>query len=461
MKQSPLHVWITPLLLIPPLLEAQSSANLRQQVSISDRESPPHIIYIMVDDLGYGDFSCYGQTEYATPHVDDFAKQGMKFNHAYAAAPVCTPTRVAFMTGQYPARNELGLREPLTMSPDDQHLGLKPGLPTVSSLLKAAGYETALFGKWHLGFDKDFFPTRHGFDHFFGIIAGAADYIDHRPVTRYKNFLVKGTLPILYENETPVKRNGYLADLVTDAAIAFIRGEHQRPFFISLQYTSPHWPWQAPGSGPVPDTMDYQASGNKEDFARIMTNLDENIGKLLDAIQAAGLTDNTLVILTSDNGGERYSNMNPFKGYKMQLWEGGIRVPALVRWPGKVKAGSASNQPVITMDWTASILEAAGYKQKNKPDADGISLLNHLIHPGDIKSRTFFWRTSNRVQAEALRQGDWKYLKTNEGEFLFDLKNDPTETRNLAGEHPEKLKELKSEFRKISGTMLPPLVLSN
>lgn len=427
----------------------------------SEEKKPPHIIYIMVDDLGYGDFSCYGQANYRTPHTDAFAAQGLKFNHAYAAAPVCTPTRVAFMTGRYPARNELGLREPLTMSQDDRHMGLNPGIPTVSSLLKTAGYETALFGKWHLGFDKEFFPSKHGFDHFFGIIAGAADYIDHRPVSRYGSKLVKGSLHILYENENPVERKGYFPDLVTHAAIAFIHKKHDRPFFMSLQYTAPHWPWQPPGSQPVPDTIEYAASGNKEVFARMMVNLDENIGRLLDALKAEKLDNSTLVILTSDNGGERFSNMSPYKGYKMQLWEGGIRVPAMVRWPGKIRAGSVSDQPVITMDWTATILDAAGCNEKNGLPWDGISLLSHFADPSQVKDRLFYWRTSNRVQASALRKGNWKYLKTAEGEFLFDLRNDPAETTNAAAQQPAKLAEMKTEFERMNGEMLPPLILKN
>lgn len=425
----------------------------------SQAQSQPNIIYIMVDDLGYGDFSCYGQTDYQTPNIDLFAREGIKFNNAYSAAPICTPTRVAFMTGQYPARNDIGLREPLTMSNDDINIGLSADIPTVALLLKELNYETALFGKWHLGFQKEFFPTRNGFDIFFGIIAGAADYVDHRPINRYGNNLIKGDLHILYENDTPVERSGYLTDLITESAISYINQKHDKPFFISIQYTAPHWPWQIPGSKPVADTLNYFETGSKEDFSLMMMNLDDNFGKLMNALKTANLEQNTLVILTSDNGGDLFSNMKPYKGMKVQLWEGGIRVPALVRWPGIINYESESNQLIITMDWTATILDVANYTRLMELKLDGISLKEHFARPGYTIERTFYWRTSNRVQSHALRKGNWKYLSTRDGEFLFNLVDDPYESINLVNSHTNKVSELKKEYSKIDREMLRPIIL--
>lgn len=413
----------------------------------------------MVDDLGYGDFSCYGQNDYQTPNIDFFAREGIKFNNAYSAAPICTPTRVAFMTGYYPARNEIGLREPLTMSDDDINVGLSSDIPTIALLLKESNYETALFGKWHLGFQERFFPSKNGFDNFFGIIAGAADYVDHRPINRYGNNLVKGNLHILYENDKPVKRNGYLTDLITESAISFIKQEHQKPFFISIQYTAPHWPWQIPGSEPVADTLNYFNTGSKEDFALMMINLDENFGKLMDVLKKLNLEKTTLVILTSDNGGDLFSNMKPYKGMKVQLWEGGIRVPALVRWPGFINFETESNQAIITMDWTATILDVANYSRLKELKLDGISLREHFANAELTFDRTFYWRTSNRIQAKALRKGNWKYLLTREGEFLFNLLEDPYETNNLNESQPNKLEEMKKEYSKIDDQMLEPIIL--
>lgn len=413
----------------------------------------------MVDDMGYADLSCYGRKDYQTPALDAFVRQGMKFNHAYAAAPVCTPSRVAFMTGRIPARTDVGLREPLTLSRDDQTVGLSAQIPTVSSRLHEGGYETALFGKWHLGLKPEFRPGRHGFDHFFGITSASADYVDHKMVMHLApETYIKRTLPNLYQDNEPVVKKGYLTDLITEEAVAFIRGVHRKPFFISLQYTAPHWPWQAPGDAALADSIN-QRAGSPQQYAQMVQNLDSNIGKVLKALDVAGLTQSTLIIFTSDNGGEQYSDMGPFKGKKMTLWEGGIRVPAAVRWPGVISAGSSSNQPVITMDWSATILEAAQIKPPN--NWDGISLLAHLRGKAAVVPRTFYWRTANRVRADALRQGDWKYLRTSEGEFLFNLAQDPYETKDLKATHPDQFSTVKAAFIALDRQMLAPLILTN
>jgi arylsulfatase A-like enzyme len=406
-----------------------------------------NIIYIMADDMGYADLSSYGRKDYQTPILDAFIKEGMKFTHAYAAAPVCTPTRVALMTGKYPARNVVGLREPLRMTSIDIDLGLSPEIPTLSSILKESGYETALFGKWHLGFKSEFFPGKHGFDHFFGITAGAADYADHKYFHNEH---------ILYENNEPVEKAGYLTDLITDCAVDFIKKEHTQPFFISLQYTAPHWPWQGPGDGAYPDSVDFRAGGSPETYAKMVISLDTNIGRVLSAVKEAGLDESTLIIFTSDNGGERYSDVGPFKGSKSDLWEGGIIVPAAVRWPGVIAANAESNQPVITMDWTVTMLDVAGAKIPDGLSFDGMSLLPHLKQKSGVIPRNFYWRTSNEDRADAYRSEDWKYLKTDKGEFLFNLSEDPYETKNLKEKEPKKLREMKEEFLRMDKQMLEP-----
>ncbi len=404
----------------------------------------PNIIFIMVDDLGYGDLSCYGRKDYQTPALDALVGQGMNFKQAYAAAPVCTPTRVGFLTGRYPARIAVGLREPLTGLPMDQPEGLAAGQVTVSSLLKAAGYHTQLIGKWHLGRQPDHHPNQHGFEEFYGIMDGAADYISHQPG--------------LYHNADLVQQDGYMTDLFTQRATAFLNQAHAKPFFLSLQYTAPHWPWQGPTDPPYPDSLNWRDGGSEATYEQMMQRLDEGIGQVLTTLQQQGLAENTLVIFTSDNGGERYSSMGPFKGKKMTLWEGGIRVPAAVRWPGVVKPGSVSQQPVITMDWSVTILAAAGVSYPK--NWDGINLLPHLQEKAPLQPRTFYWRTANRVKANAFRQGDWKYLHTPEGEYLFNLARDPYEATDLKAERPEQFARIKSAFAEWNQQMLPPLVLA-
>lgn len=430
--------------------------------SAESQDQRPNIIFVMTDDMGCADLSSFGRTDFTTQNIDAFVRSGMKFNNAYAGAPVCTPTRVAFMTGRYPARNPIGLREPLTGSPEDAGLGLSPSIPTVSSLLKRNGYETALFGKWHLGLGQESFPLKHGFDQFFGILSGAADYFDHRQVDRNATSLFKREAIPLYENSTHVAdMPGYLTDLITQYTTAFIRKKHDAPFFISVQYTSPHWPWQSPGSGPAPDTTLYNAAVDPVIYEKMIRNLDENFGKILEAVSDAGLEQSTLIIFTSDNGGDRLSNMGPYQGGKLQLWEGGIRVPAAVRWGNKITAGTESDQPVITMDWTATILAAASCERLDTLRLDGMNLLPHFLHPDEKVPRKFFWRTSNRGKQEAFRSGDWKYLNNGKEEFLFNLTDDPFEKDDQKIREPEKFKQLKAEYLKMNNQMLPPLVLSH
>ncbi|WP_104809030.1 sulfatase-like hydrolase/transferase [Polaribacter filamentus] len=413
-------------------------------------DNRPNIIYIMVDDMGYADLSIYGRTEYQTPVLDAFINEGMKFTNAYAGAPVCTPTRVALMTGRYPARNEIGLREPLRMNADDINMGLSPSIPTLSSMIKESGYETALFGKWHLGAVPDFFPSKHGFDQFFGISGGAADYIDHKS---FNNEL------ILYENDLPIEKEGYLTDLITDYTVDFISKKHDKPFFISLQYTSPHWPWQLPGDDPYPDNVSHLSGGSPEIFAGMVKNLDTNIGRVLKAIEVAGLKKSTLIIFTSDHGGVQYSDMGPFQGQKLTLYEGGLRVPAAVRWPDVITAGSVSSQPVITMDWTVTMLAASKAKIPDNLLFDGINLMSYLEDFKKLTPRKFYWRITNRKRQNAYLDDTLKYLKTAEGEFLFDISNDPGETINLKDINTEKFTQLKSDFQLLDNQMLEPFVL--
>src|SRR5688500_19362668 len=312
----------------------------------------PNILFILADDLGWGDLSCYGRPDYETPSLDKLASQGIRFTNAYSAAPVCTPTRVGFHTGRYPARLPVGLEEPIhersSLGERVKTIGIPREHPTVSSLIKAAGYDTALVGKWHLGYWPDFGPLHYGFDEFFGNMSGAVDHFTHKDM--------KAELD-LYEGEVPVDKVGYMADLLTERAVGYLKRPHKKPFYLSLHYTAPHWPWEGPGDRAVSDTIKYgpagfRAGGSIKIYAEMMKNLDANIGRVLEALKSSGLDGNTLVVFTSDNGGEKFSYHWPFSGQKMDLHEGGVRVPAIARWPGITAAGTVSDQPVITMDWT-------------------------------------------------------------------------------------------------------------
>jgi arylsulfatase A-like enzyme len=416
--------------------------------------SRPNVLFILADDLGYGDLSCYGRPDYDTPVLDRLAREGMKFMSAYAAAPVCTPTRCAFHTGRYPQRLEVGLQEPLTRSsPPDA--GLPPNHPTVASLVKNNGYDTALIGKWHLGWKPEFGPNGHGYDEFYGILSGAADYFTHAAPDAFGATGPQGAND-LWENLTPIVRLGYLTDLLSDRAVQYISRSRSRPFYLSLHYNAPHSPWEGPedaavghtehGAGPMTE------GGSLKIYASMMKSLDAGVGRVLKALDLAHLERRTLVIFTSDNGGERYSYNWPFSFQKFFLWEGGIRVPAIVRWPGVVVAGRTTEQAAITMDWTTTILAVTGTAADSMYPLDGEDLMPVCSGQRAAYDRTLFWRTRQR---DAARMANWKYLKDSGTEYLFDLSADPGEKTNLKTKHPATFQQIKTQYLAWTTQMLP------
>lgn len=412
----------------------------------------PNVIYIMADDLGYADLSCYGRKDYQTPNLDKLAAQGVKCMNAYATAPVCTPTRVAFMTGRYPARNEMGLKEPLAWNAKDSIVGFRPDQPTIATHLKAAGYETYLIGKWHLGFKPEFSPLRFGFDYFYGFNGGGVDYISHGSPRKGPGDL--------YENYEPVKHEGYLTELLMQKSIDVIKRSRNKPFFLNIMFSAPHWPWQAPGDAPYPDTMQWTNGGSPAVYAAMMKSLDDAIGAIMKALDEQQLTNNTVVIFTSDNGGERFSDMGIYKGRKMTLWEGGIRVPAFVRWPGKIAAGSTTSQVAGTIDWTATILSLAGVRHEKKFPLDGQDMMPILTGKSKEVDRSLYWRIFQRTQHKAMRDGKWKYLQDEKGqEYLFDLIADPSEKTNLKDKESVVFQKLKEKYAAWDAQMLKPAPL--
>ena len=413
--------------------------------------SRPNILFILADDMGWGDLSCYGRPDYQTQNLDALAKQGMLFTNAYSAAPVCTPTRVGWITGRYPARLPVGLEEPITerkdLSERVKTIGIPRGHPTVSSLIKGAGYTTALVGKWHLGYLPYFGPLKCGFDEFFGIMSGAVDHFTHKTMA---------SEPDLYEGEVSVDRVGYITDLLTDRAIEYLKRPHKNPFYLSLHYTAPHWPWEGPTDKAFSDGMKYgpvgfRAGGSLKVYAEMMKNLDAGIGRVLATLKATGLDKNTLVIFTSDNGGERFSFNWPFTGQKMDLHEGGVRVPAIVRWPGVTHAGTVSNQPAITMDWTATMIAAAGARPDPKYPLDGEDISMVLAGTRALYNRTFFWRT---YRQGAMRNGKWKYIREGKNESLHDLSADDHEQAEFSAVQPQVLSRLRGEFQSWESGMM-------
>lgn len=431
-------------------------AGLSDQVSFAApaARKRPNLLFILTDDLGYGDLSCYGLPNYTTPNLDALAAQGTRLTDAYAAAPLCTPTRTAFVTGRYPQRTSVGLEEPIQFrefyGESVDTVGLDPTHPTVASLLKGAGYETALLGKWHLGYAPQFGPNHHGFDEFFGILSGGVDYHAHTD---------GDGAPDLFENDMPVTRKGYLTDLLTEQAVEYVSRRRSEPFYLSLHYNAPHWPWDTPTFNEPAFGLGDAGGGSLAAYTAMMENLDTNIGEVLAALRENGLEDDTLVIFTSDNGGERFSYNWPLAGGKSDLREGGVRVPAIVRWPGVVPAGALSAQPAITMDWTATLLAAGGAQADPDFPLDGEDLLPVLAGAGAVQDRLFFWRFATADQ-DAVRQGPWEYLREGEREYLFNLAEDVREQADHRELEPELLARFQDRFRSWDQTLLPKKVMT-
>lgn len=409
---------------------------------------PPNIVFILADDMGYADLGVYGQRDFATPNLDRLAAQGVRFTQGYANSAVCSATRFGLITGRYQYRLRGGLEEPI----GGNALGLPPEHPTLPSLLKARGYRTALFGKWHLGALPKYGPLKSGYDEFFGNTGGAVDYFTHRAG-------VGKDLPSdLFEGEVRVDKAGYYTDLIAEHGQAFLRRQSaDKPFLLSLHFTAPHWPWEGPGDEPVSrelKSLNHTDGGSLKKYGEIVGALDAAVGRVLATLEAQGLAQNTLVVFTSDNGGERFSNTWPFSRQKSELLEGGIRVPLLLRWPARVKGGQVSEQVAISMDWLPTLLAAAGGAPQADYPSDGVNLLPQILGQAPAVERKLFWRYKAMAQ-RALRDGDWKYLQINGSEFLFNLAQDQRERANLAEREPARLARLRSDWEAWNAGMLP------
>jgi len=411
----------------------------------------PNIVLIMADDLGYRDVGCYGCNDIHTPAMDNLASEGVKFTTFYANAPECTPTRTALLTGRYQHRvgglecalgiGNVGRYDDAVRLRQSNALGLPVQETTIARMLKDAGYATAICGKWHLGYEPKFFPLRHGFDFWFGPVGGAVDYFHHCEYTGQ---------PALYLNDKPIKREGYLTDLITDEAVKFIERRKDSPFFLYVAYNAPHAPYQGPDDKkpePVPQT-DYN-KGSRATYAAMVERMDEGIGKILKTLEQKKVADNTLVIFMSDNGANKTGDNLPFSGYKGNLFEGGIRVPCIVKWPGVFSKGMVSNQPCMTMDFSRSIVRAAGARPRENRTFDGIDILEAIENNQPVQKRTLFWRARRGERTrKAVRDGSLKYILSQEGdnfeEYLFDLERDPAEKNNLISRRQEDVQKLKT-----------------
>ncbi|HEY3824934.1 MAG TPA: sulfatase-like hydrolase/transferase [Bryobacteraceae bacterium] len=435
--------------------EALKATALAPLVFAADAQPTPrpNIVFILADDLGYADVSCYGRRDYTTPNVDRIASEGMKFTQAYANSSVCSATRTALITGRYQYRLPIGLEEPLG-SDDKRHVGLPPSQPTLPSLLKQAGYSTMLIGKWHLGKLPDFGPLQSGYEHFWGIRSGGVDYFTH------KSGIANTDTDDLWDDDVKVHQTGYLTDLLGARATTAIRDYARtpgKPFLLSLHFTAPHWPWEGPDdeaeSQRISALPDYDG-GSLATFARMVGELDRQIGRVLETLQATGIANNTIVIFTSDNGGERFADTWPFTGKKSELLEGGLRIPAIIRWPSHIPAGRVTEQVAISMDWMPTLLAAGGAMPDSAFPPDGMNLLPALTQNAAPVPRKLFWRYRMNAQ-RAMRDGNMKWLKIRDNTFLFDVTADPLERANLKERQADIYRKMVADYEDWNATMLP------
>jgi len=418
----------------------------------------PNIIFIVADDLGFADLGCYGGRDAVfgkvSPVLDQLAANGLKFSDGYANSPVCSPTRFGLMTARYQYRLRGAAEEPInSKARTSTTLGLPATHPTLPSLLKEQGYRTALIGKWHLGYPPAFGPLRSGYDEFFGPMAGGVDYFTHCASTGTHDLWVG-------EEEQP--HEGYLTDLISNKSVDFVKRMAQdttQPFFLSMHYTAPHWPWETREdhalSQTIKDNIFHLQGGNIPTYHRMIHHMDEGIGWVVNALRETGQLDNTLIVFTSDNGGERFSDNWPLVGGKMDLTEGGIRVPWIAHWPeGIAKPGSTTAQHCMTMDWSATMVDLGGGKAHPDYPFDGVSLKPLLSNPDATFERPLYWRMNHRRQ-RALRLGNWKYLRVDGNDYLFNVVADARERANLAKQEPERLEAMRSEWERWHSTMPP------
>ena len=414
---------------------ALSGAGLGQS-----RPDRPNIVLIMTDDLGWADVSSYGATDVHTPNIDSLARNGIRLSDFYANGVLCSPTRAGLISGRYQQRYGIEAALPRMGMPNTDR-GLPVSAGSLPQLMKTAGYATALIGKWHLGLLPEFSPGAHGFDYFFGLKSGFHDYYKHTD---------GGGNPDLFENDSPVDVTGYTTDLITERAVRFIEQNARRSFFIDVSYNAPHWPYQVPRQASVArengrHLMPHDdPTSTRADYVAMVEHVDSGVGEILRTLSRLQLDQNTIVIFTNDNGGEWLSSNGPLFNRKWTVWEGGIRVPALARWPGRIPAGKVSDQVGITMDLTASILAVAGARIPLEARHEGLNLFPIWEGKEPEVERTLFWRTSvgGRTQ-KAVRNGDWKLVLDGVHTFVFNVRTDISERVDLASRRQDIARKLR------------------
>ena len=412
----------------------------------------PNIVFIFADDLGYGDVECFGHPKAKTPHLNQLARDGVLFTQHYANGPECSPTRTAFFTGRYQQRvgglecaigtGNVGRYDDAIRLAEQHDLGLPPADAVLPKAIADAGYQCAIFGKWHLGYEAKFNPLNYGWHEFAGYLGGNVHYFNHRETS---------DLHVLYRGREKVTREGYMTHLITNDAIDFIKRNRQNPFFVMLAHECPHFPYQGPGDSEKKVTAENWMEKDPDAYVVMLEDLDAEIGRVLESIDELGMRKNTLVVFASDNGGVgEIANMGGLRGNKGTTYEGGIRVPLIIRWPGKLNPGTTCGQPCATFDLSRSFLRIAG--GSTTQPLDGIDIIEHAEQKKSDVTRDLFWRGRRGDKTWcAIRSGDLKLVRSVNGkdsqQWLFDLHDDIAEKSDLSDQRPKDVARLEKKLR--------------
>lgn len=435
----------------------------------ADSARKPNVLVIVADDLGYADLSLHGNKEVSTPNIDSLAKDGVRCTSGYVSCPYCSPTRAGLLTGRYQQRfgHEFN---PALLKNKGSGQGLPTDQPTIADRLRTAGYATALVGKWHQGEEPQFHPQARGFGEFFGFLTGAHSFLE----TDDPNFG-----PIQRGRER-VELDGYLTDVLAREAVGFIDRQREQPFFLYLAFNAVHTPMQAPADAEKP--FAHIADPTRRTYLAMLAKLDTAVGTVLAKLRDLKLEEDTLVFFISDNGGPTVkfspngSRNAPLRGSKGDTWEGGIRVPFLIRWPGHVPAGKVYDHPVISLDVTATALAVANVdgslrdpnvrsrSDRTSLPLDGVNLVPHLAGQKPTAPHdALYWRFGSQM---AIRRGDWKLVRASLGDkeyvdvpnqpLLFNLAEDIGEQRDLAAQFPDKVRELQTAWDRWNAELASP-----
>ena len=415
------------------------TANARQ-------EERPNMLLLFADDLGYGDVSVYGSRSISTPHIDQLSREGVRFTDAYVTAASCSPSRAGLITGCYQQRFGFEFNTGSAAITEKQARGLDPSATTMADALKQAGYTTGIMGKWHLGTRDKFQPTKRGFDEFFGFLAGAHGYFPSTGNEPVRSSVLRG--------KEKVKEPEYLTDAFAREAVAFIEKHHQEPFFLYVPFNAVHTPIQA--TEKYKKRFSHVENKKQRTYNAMVSALDDAIGSILNVLKKHQLEQNTLVVFLNDNGGPLYTGVQsngPLRMGKGFLFEGGVRVPMIIRWPDVLPKNTAYSNPVMSLDLFPTFCAAAGVELSHL-DLDGVDLLPFLREQkiGDPHEH-IFWRNGTNW---AVRAGKWKMIKARDHVWLFDLSGDIGERTNVARDHPGVVESLGKELELWESRMKPP-----